>query len=106
MYDETNAMLGVENRGGLPAAPPLQTTTYRSSLHGPDTNYFGAADIGEDGGERDVEVYRNPGRVAPYARANYSGESIDLDMFEGPGEDTGPGGGAMACSWNIFHIAC
>ena len=26
------------------------------------------------------QVYRNPGRVAPYT--NYSGESIDLDLFE------------------------
>ena len=27
-----------------------------------------------------LQVYRNPGRVAPYT--NYSGESIDLDLFE------------------------
>ena len=26
------------------------------------------------------QVYRNPGRVAPYT--NYSGESIDLDLFD------------------------
>ena len=27
-----------------------------------------------------TQVYRNPGRVAPYT--NYSGESIDLDLFD------------------------
>ena len=37
-----------------------------------------------------LQVYRNPGRVAPYT--NYSGESIDLDLFED--DQLGhPGGG-------------
>ena len=43
-----------------------------------------------------LQVYRNPGRVAPYT--NYSGESIDLDLFEDdqlghPGGHHDDGGG-------------
>ena len=61
-------------------------------------------DIYPRSGTRDIEVYPNPGMVAPYAghnvdpiifsMTNYSGESIDVDMFEGvPGEegDSHPG---------------
>ena len=31
--------------------------------------------------ERDIEIYQNPGGLDPY-----SGESVDIGLFEGPGE--------------------
>ena len=55
------------------------------------------------------KVYRNPGRVAPYT--NYSGESIDLDLFDDdelghPGDDAEHGHPDVALNLHGLPTVC